>query len=142
MAWQKGTSGNPRGRPRHNEIEKQNKENFEQELKKYSSEALETIVELIHSPLNHSLRFKASVWVLEHIYGKDFHIEDLAGAQATGQNVTINVIPIGSDFEITEEDAELIRRAEAGEQMVDLPGPDEEGWDVGEEWGTDTYDPE
>ena len=69
----------------------------------------------------------------------------------TGGNVTINVIPVGSDFEITAEDAELIRRAEAGEQSIGLEEDPTENWNVEEtdeedseeweEWGNETYDP-
>lgn len=70
--------------------------------------------------------------------------------KATGQNVTINVIPVGSNFEITAEDAELIKRAEAGEQSISLEEDPTESWDVEgmdedseewEEWGNETYDP-
>lgn len=68
--------------------------------------------------------------------------------KAMGGNVTINVIPVGSDFEITAEDAELIKRAEAGEQSISLDSDPTEEWDMEdeeneewEEWGNETYDP-
>lgn len=67
----------------------------------------------------------------------------------TGGNVTINVIPVGSDFEVSAEDAELIRKAEAGEQSISLDSDPTEEWDMEdeedseewEEWGNETYDP-
>ena len=69
--------------------------------------------------------------------------------KAMGGNVTINVIPVGSDFEITAEDAELIKRAEAGEQSIKLDEDPTEEWNMEdeedseewEEWGNETYDP-
>lgn len=60
-----------------------------------------------------------------------------------GTSVTINVLPVGSDFKISNEDEELIRRAEAGEQSIDLEKDPTEDWNMEEEedWGNDVYDP-
>lgn len=58
LAWKTGQSGNRKGRPRLDEVEKQNVAYFKQQLKKYSVTALEELFELMSNSINQDIRYK------------------------------------------------------------------------------------
>lgn len=118
---------------------KERRPEFERRLSEFSLKGLQNVIEIANRALDPRVRLQANTYLLDKVLGRDF---SLNREQPPDSNIFINLVPVGTEAAISEEDAELIRRAEAGEQMLDLPSPDEEGWDVGEEWGTDTYDPE
>ena len=118
---------------------KERRPEFERRLSEFSLKGLQNVIEIANKALDPRVRLQANTYLLDKVLGRDF---SLNREQPPDNNIVINLVPVGAEAVISEEDAELIRRAEAGEQMLDLPGPNEEGWDVGEEWGTDTYDPE
>lgn len=121
----------------------QRRPEFEKRLAAYSLQALQTVIDLSQNAFDPRVRLQASTYLLDKILGKDFSLCREQPAETS--TITINVIPVGSDTTISPEDAELIRRAEAGEQSIALPGQDGEAWDIetdGESWGSDTYDPD
>lgn len=75
MAWKKGQSGNKKGRPKLDEVEKQNVSYFKQQLKKYSVPALEELFELMTNSINQDIRFKCATYILDRCYGKEFVAE-------------------------------------------------------------------
>lgn len=75
MAWKTGQSGNKKGRPRLDEVEKQNVSYFKTQLKKYSVPALEELFELMTNSINQDIRFKCATYILDRCYGKEFVAE-------------------------------------------------------------------
>lgn len=77
MAWKTGQSGNKKGRPRLDEVEKQNVSYFKTQLKKYSAHALEELFELMENSFNQDIKYKCATYILDRCYGKDFVAEKL-----------------------------------------------------------------
>ena len=75
MAWKTGQSGNKKGRPKLDEVEKQNVSYFKQQLKKYSVPALEELFELMTNSINQDIRYKCATYILDRCYGKEFVAE-------------------------------------------------------------------
>ena len=75
MAWKTGQSGNKKGRPRLDEVEKQNVSYFKTQLKKYSVPALEELFELMTNSINQDIRYKCATYILDRCYGKEFVAE-------------------------------------------------------------------
>ena len=89
MAWKTGQSGNKKGRPKLDEVEKQNVSYFKQQLKKYSVPALEELFELMTNSINQDIRFKCATYILDRCYGKDFVAEKL---EEQNKDITIRLI--------------------------------------------------
>ena len=75
MAWKTGQSGNKKGRPKLDEVEKQNVSYFKQQLKKYSVPALEELFELMTNSINQDIRYKCATYILDRCDGKEFVAE-------------------------------------------------------------------
>lgn len=125
MAWKTGQSGNKKGRPRLDEVEKQNVSYFKQQLKKYSVPALEELFELMTNSINQDIRFKCATYILDRCYGKEFVAERMEE-----QNKDIKI--------------QLITRqgAEVDQTLIDKE--EQELWneameDDTDDWGTDIY---
>lgn len=70
MPWQQNQSGNPKGRKKLSEEEKQNKEKFTSLLKASVPEALKTLLEIMHNPETLSRdRISCARTILEKAYG-------------------------------------------------------------------------
>lgn len=91
MAWKIGQSGNRNGRPRLNEVEKQNVSYFRQQLKKYSVPALEELYELMTNSLNQDIRYKCATYILDRCFGKDFVAEKL---EEQNQDIRIQLVTV------------------------------------------------
>ena len=91
MAWKIGQSGNRNGRPRLNEVEKQNVSYFRQQLKKYSVPALEELYELMTKSLNQDIRYKCATYILDRCFGKDFVAEKL---EEQNQDIRIQLVTV------------------------------------------------
>lgn len=123
MAWKTGQSGNKKGRPRLDEVEKQNVSYFKQRLKEYSVPALEELFELMTNSINQDIRFKCATYILDRCYGKDFVAEKL---EEQNKDITIKLITRQG----TEVDQALIDKEEQelwNEAMEDDT----------DDWGTD-----
>ena len=77
LAWKTGQSGNKKGRPKLDEVEKQNVSYFKKQLKKYSVPALEELYELMTNSINQDIRYKCATYILDRCYGKDFVAEKM-----------------------------------------------------------------
>ncbi len=93
MTWTKGESGNKLGRPKRNEIEKQNIAHFKEQLKKYSVTALDELVELMQTSMNQEIRFKCCTYILDKYLGKNFAVEEEEQKQEDNK-VCINLISV------------------------------------------------
>ena len=124
MAWKTGQSGNKKGRPRLDEVEKQNVSYFKQRLKEYSVPALEELFELMTNSINQDIRFKCATYILDRCYGKDFVAEKL---EEQNKDITIKLITRQG----TEVDQTLIDKEEQemwNEAIME---------DDTDDWGTD-----
>lgn len=123
MAWKTGQSGNKKGRPRLDEVEKQNVSYFKQRLKEYSVPALEELFELMTNSINQDIRFKCATYILDRCYGKDFVAEKL---EEQNKDITIKLITRQG----TEVDQALIDKEE--QEMWNEAMEDDT-----DDWGTD-----
>lgn len=124
MAWKTGQSGNKKGRPRLDEVEKQNVSYFKQKLKEYSVPALEELFELMTNSFNQDIKYKCATYILDRCYGKDFVAEKL---EEQSKDITIKLITRQG----TEVDQALIDKEEQemwNEAIME---------DDTDDWGTD-----
>ena len=71
MAFKKGQSGNPKGRRRQSEEEKNLKVEFIKQLKHYAPEALNTLFEIMQDTKSKD-RLKAAQYIIEKTFGNNF----------------------------------------------------------------------
>lgn len=121
MAWKTGQSGNRKGRPKLNEVEKQNVSYFKQQLKKYSVPALEELFELMTNSVNQDIRYKCATYLLDRCFGKDFVAERL---EEQNKDITIQLITRQG----AEVDQSLIDEQELWNEAIEEDTDD---------WGTD-----
>ena len=126
MAWKTGQSGNKKGRPKLDEVEKQNVSYFKQQLKKYSVPALEELFELMTNSINQDIRFKCATYILDRCYGKEFVAERM---EEQNKDIKIQLITRQG----TEVDQTLIDKEEQelwNEAIME---------DDTDDWGSDIY---
>lgn len=126
LAWKTGQSGNRKGRPRLNEVEKQNVSYFKQQLKKYSVPALEELFELMTNSINQDIRYKCAVYILDRCFGKDFIAERLEGQN---KDIKIQLIATGETYQPNETDELEIWNMENSADWMEDEDTDD--------WGTD-----
>lgn len=124
MAWKKGQSGNRKGRPKLNEVEKQNVTFFKQQLKKYSVPALEELFELMTNSINQDIRYKCATYILDRCFGKDFVAERL---EEQNKDIRIQLIATGETYQPNETDEQEIWNVENNTDWIEDT----------DEWGTD-----
>ena len=123
MAWKTGQSGNKKGRPKLDEVEKQNVSYFKTQLKKYSVPALEELFELMTNSINQDIRFKCATYILDRCYGKEFVAERM---EEQSKDIKIQLITRQG----TEVDQALIDKEE--QEMWNEAMEDDT-----DDWGTD-----
>lgn len=103
--------------------ERQQKEEFEKELRKFSLPALKNVIRIANKSLDERTRLDANKYIIDKVVGRNFSLfDDLA--EQDKQELRINLVTIG-----TKNGKEL--------ESVDAWNTQEDS----EEWGKDTYQP-
>lgn len=104
--------------------ERQQKEEFEKELRKFSLPALKNVIRIANKSLDERTRLDANKYIIDKVVGRNFSLfDDLA--EQDKQELRINLVTIG-----TKNGKEL--------ESVDAWNTEEQE----EEWGEDTYQPQ
>lgn len=103
--------------------EKQQKEEFEKELRKFSLSALKNVIRIANKSLDERTRLDANKYIIDKVVGRNFSLfNDLA--EQDKQELRINLVTIGTK---DGKESESVEAWNAQEQD--------------EDWGEDTYQP-
>lgn len=101
--------------------EKQQKQEFEKELREFSLPALKNVIRIANNSLDERTRLDANKYIIDKVVGRNFSLfDDLA--EQDKQELRINLLTIGTKNGKESESVEAWNTQE-------------------EEWGEDTYQP-
>lgn len=100
MPFEKGKSGNPRGRPRQTAEQKSQREQFQRLLKSSTVDALQSIIQIANDRYNKD-RFNACRYIIDKAYGANTAFL-LDGTEETTP-IVIEVVPYGKQNEDDED---------------------------------------
>lgn len=112
--------------------EQENKKEFDKKLKEYSTECLSQIYNIATKALDVRTRLQANEYIIDRCFGKNYiscKEEDIS--EQYNRYVTINLVPIGKEYEDNPEDEEQIWMVE-NKNVEDIED---------DEWGTDVFIP-
>lgn len=100
MPFEKGKSGNPKGRPRQTAEQKSQREQFQRLLKSSTVDALQSIIQIANDRYNKD-RFNACRYIIDKAYGANTAFL-LDGTEETTP-IVIEVVPYGKQNEDDED---------------------------------------
>lgn len=109
---------------------KQNKEDFDKELKTYSTKALKNIMTIAENSFDANTRLKANQYLLDKCYGKDYKavVEETEHNKQT--QITLQIVDPKHDMNIDDINNEISK------ELTDNIDNDDN-----EPWGADIYKP-
>lgn len=110
---------------------KQNKENFDKELKTYSTKALKNIITIAENSFDANTRLKANQYLLDRCYGKDYRAVVDETEQNTETKIMLQIVDQNKNINIDNIENEIT------DTLTD--NDDSEPWE--EPWGDDIYNP-
>lgn len=104
---------------------KQNKEDFDRELKTYSKKALKNIITIAENSFDANTRLKANQYLLDKCYGKDYKavVEETEHNKQT--QITLQVIEPRQNINVNDVENEITA-------LTDNENDDSEPWEA---WG-------
>lgn len=101
---------------------KQNKEDFDRELKTYSTTALKNIITIAENSFDANTRLKANQYLLDKCYGKDYKavVEETEHNKKT--QITLQIVEPKRDISINEIENEIT------EELTNNDNDDNEPW--------------
>lgn len=108
---------------------KQNKEDFDRELKTYSTKALKNIITIAENSFDANTRLKANQYLLDKCYGKDYKAIVDETEQNTETKIMLQIVNPKQNINVDKINNEIA-------ELTD--NNDNESW---ESWGTDIYRP-
>ena len=110
---------------------KQNKEDFDRELKTYSKKALKNIITIAENSFDANTRLKANQYLLDKCYGKDYKavVEETEHNKKT--KITLQIVEPRQNINVNDVENEITA-------LTDNENDDSEPWEV---WGAEIYKP-
>lgn len=113
---------------------KQNKEDFDRELKTYSKKALKNIITIAENSFDANTRLKANMFLIEKAVGKNYSVlEQNNDAEHNKQTqITLQIVEPRQNINVNDINDEIT------ETLTDNENDDSEPWKA---WGDDIYNP-
>lgn len=111
---------------------KQNKEDFDRELKTYSTKALKNIMTIAENSFDANTRLKANQYLLDKCYGKDYKAVVDETEQNTETKIMLQIIQPKQNINVDKINNEI---NEITEELTNIENDDNEPW------GADIYKP-
>lgn len=110
---------------------KQNKEDFDRELKTYSTKALKNIITIAENSFDANTRLKANMFLIEKAVGKNFSLLEQNNETEHNKHtqITLQIVEPRQSINVNEINNEIT------EELTNIDNDDSEPW------GDDTYNP-
>lgn len=116
---------------------KQNKEDFDRELKTYSKKALKNIITIAENSFDANTRLKANQYLLDKCYGKDYKAVVDETEQNTETKIMLQIIQPKQNINVDKINNEI---NEITEELTNIENDDSEPWEE-PSCGEDIYRP-
>lgn len=113
---------------------KQNKEDFDRELKTYSKKALKNIITIAENSFDANTRLKANQYLLDKCYGKDYKAVVEETEQNTETKIMLQIVNPKQNMNIDKINNEI------AELTDNIDNDDSEPWKE-PSWGAEIYKP-
>ncbi|CUM84136.1 Uncharacterised protein [[Ruminococcus] torques] len=110
---------------------KQNKEDFDRELKTYSKKALKNIITIAENSFDANTRLKANQYLLDRCYGKDYKAIVDETEQNTETKIMLQIVDQNKNINVNDINNEIT------ETLTDSTDNDDN-----DPWGLDIYTPQ
>lgn len=108
---------------------KQNKEDFDKELKTYSTKALKNIITIAENSFDANTRLKANQYLLDKCYGKDYKAVVEETEHNTETKIMLQIVDPKQNMNIDKINNEITALTDSTDN------------DDNEPWGSDIYTP-